>query len=88
VDRAALGKKHDPISKITRAKKAHTVELLPTKCKSLSSTTVLPSAPPAKKKKKKKKIQQDSLLFCLGLVTHLAFLRASSELVWVWFGLF
>jgi hypothetical protein len=43
---------------------------------------------PCQKKKKEKKIQQDSLLFCLGLVTHLAFLRASSELVWVWFGLF
>jgi hypothetical protein len=49
----SLGKKRDPISKITRAKRAggvaQVVEPLPSKCKALSSN------PKTKKKKKKKK---------------------------------
>jgi hypothetical protein len=57
VAQAGLGKKRDPISKITREKRprvmAQVVEHLPSKCQALSSNPSI-----AKKKKKKKKREE------------------------------
>jgi hypothetical protein len=59
----SLGKKQDPITKITRAKKAggvaKVVEHLPPKCKALSPHPVLPKK--KKRRRRKRKGEQKTM---------------------------
>jgi hypothetical protein len=72
----SLGKKRDPISKITRAKRAggvaQVVEPLPSKCKALSSN---PKTKKKKKKERKEKLK-GQVLGCQLLGASTSYLNA------------
>jgi hypothetical protein len=66
---ASPGKKQDPISEITKAKKAggvaQVLELLPSKCKSPSQTPL-----PAQKRQKERKKKENVVYLHNGVFSH------------------